>query len=141
MKEDVVKHLELVQGVVTRMAANSFLLKGWTVTLTAALFALAAKDSNATFAVIALLPALSFWGLDAYYLRQERLFRRLYDELRLASDETLRTVEPFSMSTKEYAEKIPSWFQTLWAHSILAIHGVVVLAVVAAVIIIRVWAK
>ncbi|SRR5579884_166940 len=113
MKEDIVKHLELVQGVVARMAANSFLLKGWTVTLTAALFALAAKDSKATFAVIALLPALSFWGLDAYYLRQERLFRKLYDELRLASDETLRTVEPFSMSTTEFRDQVPGWFSTL----------------------------
>ncbi len=141
MKEDVVKHLELVQGVVTRMAANSFLLKGWTVTLTAALFALAAKDSNATFAVIALLPALSFWGLDAYYLRQERLFRKLYDELRLASDETLRKVEPFSMSTVEFRDHVPGWFSTLWAHSILAIHGVVVLAVVAAVVIIWFWGR
>lgn len=136
MKEDLVKHLEMVQAVVSRMASNSFLLKGWTVTLTAALFALAAKDSKVVFAVIALLPALSFWGLDAYYLRQERLFRKLYDELRLASDEALRKVEPFSMATTDFRDHVPGWFRTLWAHSILAVHGVVVLAVLAAIVII-----
>ena len=82
MREGVIKHMEFVQAIVTRMGGNSFLLKGWTVTLTAALFALAAKDSNSRFVVVAILPAFSFWGLDAYYLRQERLFRCLYDDLR-----------------------------------------------------------
>ena len=35
-------HLQLVQAVITRMGSNSFLLKAWSVTLVAALFALAA---------------------------------------------------------------------------------------------------
>jgi hypothetical protein len=34
------KHLELIQAVISRMAGNSFLLKGWSVTLAAALLAL-----------------------------------------------------------------------------------------------------
>ena len=29
------KHLELVQSVINRMASNSFMLKGWAVTLVA----------------------------------------------------------------------------------------------------------
>ena len=33
--ENKLKHLELVQGVVNRMSNNSFLLKGWAVTLVA----------------------------------------------------------------------------------------------------------
>ena len=101
MPEDVTKHLELIQGVITRMAGNSFLLKGWTVTIAAALFALAAAKSDQRLAILALFPTLSFWGLDAYYLRQEKLFRKLYDELRLASTEELSKVEPFSMSNGE----------------------------------------
>jgi len=42
-------HLQMVQAVITRMAGNSFLIKGWSVTLIAALFALAAADSNELF--------------------------------------------------------------------------------------------
>ena len=42
--EDKRKHLELVQGVINRMAGNSFMLKGWAVTLVAGIFALAGKD-------------------------------------------------------------------------------------------------
>ena len=42
--EKKLKHLEFIQGAVGRMASNLFLLKGWTITLIAALFALAAKS-------------------------------------------------------------------------------------------------
>ena len=34
------KHLELIQGVINRLSTNSFLLKGWSVVLVSALFAL-----------------------------------------------------------------------------------------------------
>jgi hypothetical protein len=65
-------HLEMIQGVINRMAGNSFLLKGWTITLVAALFALAQKESNPMFMYLAYFPSTVFWALDAYYLRQER---------------------------------------------------------------------
>lgn len=43
--ENKQKHLEFIQMAINRMASNLFLLKGWTVALIAALFALAAKDT------------------------------------------------------------------------------------------------
>lgn len=76
------KHLELVQGVINRMANNSFMLKGWTVTLVAGVFVLAEKDTDKLYFLVAYVPILVFWGLDAYYLRQERLYRSLYDKVR-----------------------------------------------------------
>ena len=75
-------HLEMIQGVVNRLSHNSFLLKGWSVILVSALFALAAKDSQLLFVYLAYFPAISFWCLDGYFLRQERLFRKLYDHVR-----------------------------------------------------------
>ena len=41
-----IAHLQMILGVVNRMAGNSFMVKGWSVTLVAALFALAAADTN-----------------------------------------------------------------------------------------------
>ena len=61
MEERKFKHLEFIQQAVNRMASNLFLLKGWTVTLIAALFALAAKDSKDIFFLIAYFPPLMFW--------------------------------------------------------------------------------
>jgi hypothetical protein len=78
-EDDFRKHLDLIQGVIGRLAGNSFSVKTWAVGLIAVLGGLAAKDANTRMACALLLPALCFWGLDAYYLRQERLFRKLYD--------------------------------------------------------------
>jgi hypothetical protein len=44
MTDNYIKHLEMIQGVVDRLAENSFKYKGWCITLVSALLALAAKD-------------------------------------------------------------------------------------------------
>lgn len=80
------KHLEMVQSVINRMASNSFLLKGWTVTLVAGVLALASKESEQLFFLVVFVPIIIFWGLDSYYLLQERLYRGLYDVIRTKSD-------------------------------------------------------
>ena len=89
------KHLEFVQAAVNRMAGNLFLLKGWSITLIAALFALAAKDANQFYILIAYFPLFIFWTLDGYFLSQERKFRSLYDHVRQLEE----TAIDFSMDT------------------------------------------
>ncbi len=120
------KHLEMIQAVITRMAYNSFLLKGWSVTLVAAIFALAAKDTETLFIlVIALLPAFMFWGLDAYFLRQERLFRKLYDHVRDCSPGEI----DFSMNTLAYQADVAAWSGVFLSRTLLAFHLPIVLVV------------
>lgn len=87
--EKKMKHLEMIQGVINRMASNSFLLKGWAVTLVAGIFALSSKDADKLYFLIAYIPILVFWGLDAYYLLQERLYRKLYDKICLLQEQSV----------------------------------------------------
>lgn len=122
-----IKHLELTQEVIARMAGNSFLIKGWAVTIASALFGFASKEYRQTFATIALLPSLVFWGLDAYYLRQERLYRALYDRVRKASDEKIHEPENrFSLSPSAIPdatqEPVQCWGQTLLANTIWPVY-------------------
>lgn len=77
-----INHLEMIQGVISRMAGNSFSLKGWAVTLVAGIFALSSKDTDKLYFLVAYIPIIAFWGLDAYYLLQERLYRTLYNKVR-----------------------------------------------------------
>ena len=66
------KHLELIQNVISRMAKNSFMLKGWAVTLVAGIFALSGKDTNKLYFLVAYIPVIVFWGLDAItYFRKD----------------------------------------------------------------------
>ena len=81
-QESKLKRLEFIQAIISRMANNSFLLRGWVVTLVVALFALEKSSSNGRFLFIANYPILIFWLLDGYFLSQERLFRALYDTVR-----------------------------------------------------------
>ena len=52
------KHLELIQGVINRLAANSFQLKGWSVVLVSAIFFLLGRKEGGPpeLVAIALIP-------------------------------------------------------------------------------------
>ncbi len=84
--EKKIKHLELIQGIINRMSSNSFMLKGWAVTLVAGIFAIASKDADKMYFLVAYIPVVVFWFLDAYYLKQEHLYIVLYDEVRLKKE-------------------------------------------------------
>jgi hypothetical protein len=103
------------------MAGNSFLLKGWSVTLVSALFALAAAGANIRFVFLAYLPALGFWVLDGYFLHQEWLFRGLYDQVRGQND------TDFSMKTA--AIKGKGWVSAWHSKTLLWFHGAVLTAI------------
>lgn len=103
------KHLDFIQSAVNRMAGNLFLLKGWSITLIAALFALAAKDANRSYFVIAYFPLFIFWSLDGYFLSQERKFRALYDYVRTLDESQI----DFSMDTKPFSKDM----RNTWAGS------------------------
>ena len=83
------KHLEFIQGVINRLATNSFQMKGWTVVLVAAILVLLARENRLDATYIALAPILIFWALDGYFLWQERLYRALYDHVRTLNDEQI----------------------------------------------------
>jgi hypothetical protein len=96
--ERKLKHLEFLQSVITRMNVNSFFVKGWAVTLIAAMFAFAAKDSNTKYVFITIVTTIIFWLLDAYYLSQDRQYRALFNEVRLKDEESI----DFNMNASEF---------------------------------------
>ena len=119
------RHLELIQGVINRMADNSFHLKGWSVVLVSALFALAASDANDDFVYLAFLPAIAFWVLDGYFLQQERMYRKLYDDVRKKSDEE----SDFTMDASRYKGEVESWPATCWSTTLRIFHGMIVVTI------------
>lgn len=84
--DNKVKHLEFIQVIIARMNSNSFMLKGWTVTLVVGLFALDLTNKSIPFLKISFLPIIIFWVLDGFYLYKERMFRKLYDKVRKMND-------------------------------------------------------
>ena len=110
------KHLEFIQGAINRMAGNLFFLRGWTITLIAALFAFFVKDANTDFIFVVYLPVIIFWILDGYFLSQERLFRTLYNHVRKLNEKEI----DFSMNTSEYNEdKRNGWLCSMFSSTLL----------------------
>ena len=72
-------YLQMLQGVITRMAGNSASCKTWCVTLVAAIAALGVNAEEHRLVLLALLPIFIFFLLDAYYLGLERDFRDKYN--------------------------------------------------------------
>ena len=80
INETRIRYLEAIQRVVDRLSNISFILKGWAVSLVAGLMALAAGGSNQGFVLIAYIPIVVFWFLDAYFLMMERQYRQLFEK-------------------------------------------------------------
>ena len=114
------KHLEMLQQIITRMASNSFLVKGWSVTLLSAILVLTARDKVYAIAWIALVPIAAFWLLDGFFLRQERLFRKLYDRYRGQPQDT---PTDFSMDTVIVAHEVGGWGKVTASKTLLIFHG------------------
>lgn len=130
--EHKIKHLEMIQAVINRFATNSFVIKGWCVTLVSALFALGSSSGNLRYLILAYFPALMFWMLDAYFLWQERLYRNLYDKVRLSNDSDI----DFSMHIHSLLKSTPSWTKSAFSRTLTIFYGVILGAVLAAILII-----
>lgn len=119
--ENKIKHLEMIQGVINRMASNSFALKGWAVTLVAGIFVLAGKDTDKLYFLVAYIPVVVFWWLDAYYLLQERLYRSLYEKVRNTAENEI----DFSLkaTAKEFGSETNCFCKCLFSKTILGFYG------------------
>lgn len=128
--ENQIKHLEMIENVIERMAQNSFALKGWAMTLVAAICALATAGSEHRFVVVALIPILIFWFLDAFYLQKERKYRELFNKARA---EDLN----FSMDTEGLSGKKTRYIRCLFSVS----EWVFYFSILAGVAALTIWLK
>ncbi|WP_258574858.1 hypothetical protein [Streptomyces shenzhenensis] len=91
--EDRRQHLSFIQAVVTRMSQASSSSKSWLLPIVTLTYGYAITGKSVLVGLLGCLAVLVFGVLDANYLKQERAFRKLYDEV--ASG---RPIPAFSMS-------------------------------------------
>lgn len=106
------KHLDMIQSVIRRMAQNSFMIKGWSLTLVVAVFAFIKDNINGFIIPFIILPIILFGSLDAYYLMLERKYRQLYNIVRVKKEEDI-----------DYDMKAPDGCKedkTIYSHSLIS---------------------
>jgi hypothetical protein len=115
-----IKHLEFLQNVISRMNSNSFLIKGWTITLVSALFALAAKDANVNYVLVSYIAIPVFWVLDGFYISQERQYRDLYKEVAAKPETNI----DFSMDASGYCKGDRTWLSGIFSKTLIPFYGI-----------------
>ncbi len=126
--ESKLKHLEMIQAIISRMASNMMFLRGWTITIISGLFALGlirmlSNDPNGINSTLAFLyffymeiVLLLIWSLDGYFLWQERLFRCLYEDVARRDNSNI----DFSMDTRIYKTNTQnSWWTSTISKTLL----------------------
>lgn len=125
LKEYMLKEIEIIQDIIKRMASNSFLIKGWAITLVVVVLLLKGTRYQV---LISFIPLLVFWFLDAYFLWQERMYRKLYEWVinnRLKTDKYL-----FDMNAYRFKDAVPSKFRTMFSITLGWFYGSIAILII-----------
>lgn len=99
-KEILLKEIDLIQACISKVEQNSFVVKGWSISIVAVVLALFPEELNQKFIGVTLaIIIISFWLLDAFFLRVDRLYRWKYDWIiknRPNSDEYFFDMDPYN---------------------------------------------
>jgi len=126
------KHLDYIQAAIGRMSTNSFLFKGWAVTLAAALSAFAAVNTKTALLSIALISTIMFWALDGYYLWLERGFVELHKQVATKAEADI----DFSMMIDKQ-DAAWRWFKTCLRPHLWLFYGSIILIDIIGILVIR----
>lgn len=123
MQPETITHLTFIQQIITRMASNSFNLKGWTVAMVAAIFALSSEDSSPWFSGITIFTTIIFWYLDGYYLRQERAYRQMYNAVVIGQP----SVDILSLNAGSFLATEKSIWRIMLSQTLIIFYGFMML--------------
>jgi hypothetical protein len=135
LREFLFKEVEIAQDIINRMGTNSFLIKGWSITLVVATLLL---GCTSYYHYVALLPWLMFWSLDTYFLRTERLYRRLYDWL--VENREAKANEGFLLEMnkanleKRFGKEMPCLLQVMFSKTLLVFYGLLLVMIIALIL-------
>jgi hypothetical protein len=123
--ESKIKHLEFIQNVISRMNSNSFLIKGWTITIVSALSALAAEDANVNYVYVSIVSVLVFWVLDGFYISQERQYRALYKIVTMKNESEI----DFNMEASCFCNENRTWCAGIFSKTLIPFYGFSILII------------
>lgn len=125
--DELHKEIDLIQSCISRMTNNSFMLKGWLVSLMVVIITLTPENSNQVMAGLVMLTlTLAFWYLDGFFLRTEKLYREMYnwmlEKRREGSKEAQYDLNPERFDSQVGSIRKVMWSKTLrWFYLIICL--------------------
>lgn len=128
--EELHKEIDLIQNCINRMTGNSFLLKGWLVSLVAVIMTIGTGELNKTVVIMtAVIMTCSFWYLDAFFLRTERKYRKMYKwvlEKRANQDRELQ----YDLDPTRFDNEVESLLTIMLSNTLRRFYGMILLLIV-----------
>ena len=127
MTQEELKHLDYIQSAISRLAANQFQIKGWSITVDTALLTFFANSlskgngANPYFLLSALLPTLLFWILDSKFLSNERRLRQIYMDV----IERKGNIQLFHMPLRQYQGAKFSMHSCMFSYANILVYPIV----------------
>ena len=75
----ILKEIDLLEKCIERMAKNSFEIRKWTVGIISIISSVANNSEKSIIMLLCFIIICTFWYLDAYYLRYERMYVDKYN--------------------------------------------------------------
>lgn len=149
-KEVIHKELDLIQDVIKRMANNSFQVKAWLIGILTGLIAIKSdqlfggavatmtlgKGSVLGLNLLLLLPIFTFWYLDAFFLRTERLYIQIYNWV--IKNRTTSTEHLYDLNPRRFDGNVDSIYKIMLSKTLLPFYALPLVFVVG-LFIFNVW--
>lgn len=125
------KEIDLIQSCISRMAQNSFLIKGWAITLVTVVLALMEKTIDPIYLCLVLfIPLVAFWYLDAFFLQTEKMYRKMYEWVIVARPKNDLS-QLYDLNPHRYKDKVDSRKKVMWSITLRIFYGIPLLMVLA----------
>lgn len=103
------EYLQMLQESICRMSTISAIFKGFAATIVAGISAISYASTNIWILGLSFLPVLAFAVLDIYYLKLERKFRFLFDQVRMDKHEIDFSMKLTNDSLEIISAKARTW--------------------------------
>lgn len=128
LSDEKIKHLEIIQRNINELSNSSKQMKViMLITVSILLLVFTLFKSN-IFILVALLPTIIFWMLDAYYVQQQRKFRGLYNDVAGVSGSPQK-IAPFAMPIQLYHDGKYSFWDVFVSPTILTLYATMVMII------------
>ncbi len=134
--QDIIhKELDMIQGIINRMANNSFQVRAWMIGIISFIIAFEREKlfSDPQLLFILLIPIAVFWYLDGFFLQAERKFRKMYEEVvKLRREGNLTGL--YELNPHRYNESVDSIFKIMRSKTLLPFYLTPILLILAALL-------
>lgn len=134
--QELYKEIDLIQSCINRMAKNSFMIKGWALTIFAGVITFSKMEAiNNLWMLICtiLVPYVAFWLLDAFFLHTERKYCKMYAWV-IQERKRGNTEYQYDLNPERFKEDVGCMLCSFFSKTLLLFYGIPTIVIIALIV-------